>query len=91
MLIALGFLIDTIAGNADAGGNFGFTNPIASVVFWIGKAAFAFMLPILAGYISQSIADRPGLLPGIVGGYHATTGATLSSHLQVMIRQYQDF
>ncbi len=48
VLIALGFLIDTIAGNADAGGNFGFTNPIASVVFWIGKAAFAFMLPILA-------------------------------------------
>lgn len=79
VLIALGFLIDTIAGNADAGGNFGFTNPIASVVFWIGKAAFAFMLPILAGYISQSIADRPGLLPGIVGGYLATTGATLSS------------
>ena len=79
VLIALGFLIDTVAGNANVGGNFGFTNPIAAVVFWIGKAAFAFMLPILAGYISQSIADRPGLLPGIVGGYLATTGATLSS------------
>ena len=79
VLIALGFLIDTIAGNANVGGNFGFTNPIASVVFWIGKAAFAFMLPILAGYIAQSIADRPGLLPGIVGGYLATTGATLTS------------
>ena len=78
-LIALGFLIDSIAGNANVGGNFGFTNPIAAVVFWIGKAAFAFMLPILAGYIAQSIADRPGLLPGIVGGYLATTGATLSS------------
>ena len=79
VLIALGFLIDTIAGNANVGGNFGFTNPIAAVVFWIGKAAFAFMLPILAGYIAQSIADRPGLLPGIVGGYLATTGATLTS------------
>ncbi|MCM1115551.1 MAG: fructose-specific PTS transporter subunit EIIC [Clostridium sp.] len=79
VLIALGFLIDTIAGNADSGGDFGSVNPIASVIFWIGKAAFAFMLPILAGYISQSIADRPGLLPGIVGGYLATTGATLSS------------
>lgn len=79
VLIALGFLIDTIAGNANVGGNFGFTNPIAAVVFWIGKAAFAFMLPILAGYIAQSIADRPGLLSGIVGGYLATTGATLSS------------
>lgn len=79
VLIALGFLIDTFAGNADVGGDFGSTNPIAAVIFWIGKAAFAFMLPILAGYISQSIADRPGLLPGIVGGYLATTGATLSS------------
>lgn len=79
VLIALGFLIDTLAGNADIGGDFGSANPIAAVVFWIGKAAFAFMLPILAGYISQSIADRPGLLPGIVGGYLATTGATLTS------------
>lgn len=79
VLIALGFLIDTLAGNADVGGNFGFTHPVASVVFWIGKAAFAFMLPILAGYIAQSVADRPGLLPGIVGGYLATTGATLTS------------
>ena len=79
VLIALGFLIDTIAGNANAGGTFGFTHPVAAVVFWIGKAAFAFMLPILAGYIAQSIADRPGLLPGIVGGYLATTGATLAS------------
>ncbi len=79
VLIALGFLIDTLAGNADVGGDFGYTNPVAAVIFWIGKAAFAFMLPILAGYISQSIADRPGLLPGIVGGYLATTGATLSS------------
>lgn len=79
VLIALGFLIDTIAGNANVGENFGQTNPVASVVFWIGKAAFSFMLPILAGYIAQSIADRPGLLPGIVGGYLATTGATIMS------------
>lgn len=78
VLIALGFLIDTMAGNAEAGGNFGQTNPIASVIFWIGKAAFSFMIPILSGYIAQSIADRPGLLPGIVGGYLATTGATLA-------------
>ena len=69
VLIALGFLIDTLAGNANAGGNFGQTNPVAAVIFWIGKAAFSFMIPILAGYIAQSIADRPGLLPGIVGGY----------------------
>ena len=76
VLIALGFLIDTFAGNAGTD-TFGFTNPVASVIFWIGKAAFAFMLPILAGYIAMSIGDRPALLPGIVGGYLATTGATI--------------
>lgn len=79
VLIALGFLIDTIAGNANVGGAFGSAHPAASVVFWIGKAAFAFMMPILAGYIASSVADRPGLLPGIVGGYLAATGATLTS------------
>ncbi len=79
VLIALGFLIDTVAGNANVGGAFGSTHPAASVVFWIGKAAFAFMMPILAGYIASSVADRPGLLPGIVGGYLATTGATIAS------------
>ena len=41
VLIALGFLIDTLAGNANAGGNFGQTNPVAAVIFWIGKAAFS--------------------------------------------------
>lgn len=79
VLIALGFLIDSIAGNANVGSNFGQTSPVAAVIYWIGQAAFSFMLPILAGYISQSIADRPGLLPGIVGGYLATTGATLAN------------
>lgn len=79
VLIALGFLIDTIAGNADVGSTFGFTNPIASAVFWIGKAAFALMLPILAGFIAQSIADRPGLLPGIVGGVFAANGYTFQA------------
>ena len=79
ILIALGFLIDTIAGNADVGGTFGFTNPVAAIVFWIGKAAFAFMLPILAGYIAMSIGDRPALLPGIVGGFIAANGYTFRS------------
>ena len=49
VLIALGFLFDTLAGNADVGGTFGFTSPVAAIVFWIGKAAFALMLPILFG------------------------------------------
>ena len=82
VLIALGFLIDTIAGNADVGGTFGFTSPIASAVFWIGKAAFALMLPILAGFIAQSIADRPGLLPGIVGGVFAANGYTFQALME---------
>src|SRR5699024_10084474 len=48
--------------------------------FWkqveaIGGASFAFMVPILAGYIAYSIADRPGLAPGIVGGYIAANGS----------------
>lgn len=79
VLIALGFLIDTIAGNADVGGTFGFTNPIAAVAFWIGKAAFALMLPILSAYIASSIADRPGLLPGMIGGVFASSGYTFNS------------
>ena len=84
VLIALGFLIDTILGNAtladgSANGAFGFTSFAASVPFWIGKIAFSFMLPILAGYISQSIADRPGLLPGIIGGMIAANGYTFAS------------
>ena len=82
VLIALGFLIDTIAGNADVGGTFGFTSPIASAVFWIGKAAFALMLPILAGFIAQSIADRPGLRPGIVGGVFAANGYTFQAFME---------
>ena len=82
VLIALGFLIDTIAGNADVGGTFGFTNNIAAVVFWIGKAAFAFMLPILAAYIAQSIADRHGLLPGFVGGLFAANGYTFNAFFE---------
>lgn len=82
VLIALGFLIDTIAGNADVGGTFGFTNNIAASVFWIGKAAFSLMLPILAGFIAESIADRPGLLPGMLGGIFAANGYTFSAFFE---------
>lgn len=82
VLIALGFLIDSIAGNADVGGTFGYTNPVAAIVFWIGKAAFALMLPVLAAYIAESIADRPGLLPGFVGGVFASSGYTFNSLIE---------
>lgn len=84
VLIAIGFLIDTLLGNAtladgSANGAFGFTSFAASVPFWIGKIAFGLMLPILAGYIAQSIADRPGLLPGMLGGMIAANGYTFNS------------
>ena len=84
VLIALGFLIDTILGNAtladgSANGAFGFTSFAASIPFWIGKIAFGMMLPILSGYIAQSIADRPGLLPGMLGGMIAANGYTFTS------------
>lgn len=84
VLIALGFLIDTLLGNAtlsdgSANASFGFTSFAASIPFWIGKVAFGFMLPILAGYIAQSIADRPGLLPGMIGGMISAQGYTFNS------------
>ncbi|MGN0531725.1 MAG: fructose-specific PTS transporter subunit EIIC [Eubacterium sp.] len=82
ILIALGFLIDTIAGNANVGGTFGFTSHAAAVPFWIGKVAFAFMLPILSGYIAESIADRPGLLPGMLGGMIAANGYTFPAFFE---------
>lgn len=78
VMIALGFLIDSIAGTP-AGPTLGFTNPVAAVVFWIGKAAFALMLPVLSAYIASSIADRPGLMVGFVGGVFASSGYTFSS------------
>lgn len=78
IFIALGFLIDTIAGvdPQAAGSAFGTVTPIASWFKNIGNFAFSFMIPVLAGFIAMSIADRPGFLVGIVGGILATNGAT---------------
>ncbi|WP_373895504.1 fructose-specific PTS transporter subunit EIIC [Virgibacillus sp. CBA3643] len=45
----------------------------------IGNAAFSFMVPILAGFIAVSIADRPGLAPGMIGGFIASTGSFYGS------------
>lgn len=50
-------------------------NPIALFIFTLGKLAFALMLPVLAGFIGHSIADRPGLVIGFVGGMLASPGA----------------
>lgn len=78
IFIALAFLIDTIMG-APQDGNFGTYTPVAAFFKTIGGYAFSFMVPVLAGYIGKSIADRPGFLVGLVGGCLATTGSTFAA------------
>lgn len=77
IFIALAFLIDTIAGAPQDSG-FGTHTAAAAFFKTIGGYAFNFMVPVLAGYIGKSIADRPGFLVGLVGGYLATTGSTFA-------------
>jgi len=96
ILIALGFLLGSVAkgGGADGGGiraydaaamgvpvsdtgavtgfNYADLGNWAFIIFWLGKAAFAFFIPVLAGYVAFAIADRPGLVPGFVAGALAT-------------------
>lgn len=76
ILIALAFLFDDQAINP---ANFGKNTPLAAVLKTIGDQAFGFMLPVLAGFISMSIADRPGLAVGFVGGAIANAGYTFSN------------
>lgn len=78
IFIAIAFLIDTMAGNAGTA-DFGMVNPAAAWFKTIGGYAFNLMVPILAGFIAMSIADRPGLLAGLVGGFLATAGSTFAS------------
>ena len=78
IFIALAFLIDTIAG-APQDESFGTYTAAAAFFKTVGGFAFNFMVPVLAGYIGKSIADRPGFLVGLVGGYLATTGSTFAS------------
>ena len=78
IFIAIAFLIDSFAG-VPQDGNFGSGTPVSLWFMKIGNAAFGFMLPILAGFIAMSIADRPGLLVGIVGGALAASGATFTN------------
>ena len=78
IFIAIAFLIDAAAG-APQDGNFGSATPAAAWFKSIGGVAFGFMLPILAGFIAQSIADRPGLLVGFVGGSLAAVGSTFAA------------
>ncbi|MFI6879217.1 fructose-specific PTS transporter subunit EIIC [Streptomyces sp. NPDC050400] len=79
LLIALGFAIggyevadvkvETLLNSFD----WGSTTSWAALLFYTGQAAFAFLVPVLAGYIAYGMADRPGLVPGFVGGSIALT------------------
>ena len=76
ILIAIAFLLDDYSINP---ANFGMNTPIAAFFKTIGGMAFDFMLLILSGYIAMSIADRPGLVVGFVGGAIAKAGTTFTS------------
>ena len=78
IFIAIAFLIDAMTG-APQTGDFGSVHPAAAWFKGIGGVAFGFMLPILAGFIAMSIADRPGLLVGFVGGALAASGSTFAA------------
>ena len=74
ILIALAFLFDTFNPSNPSG--FGSGTPLSAFLMKIGGASFGFMLPVLAGYIAMSIADRPGLVAGFVGGLLANQGGS---------------
>ena len=76
ILIAIAFLLDDYSIDPS---NFGMNTPIAAFFKTAGGVAFNFMLPILAGYIAMSIADRPGLMVGFAGGAIASAGTTFVS------------
>ncbi len=73
ILIALAFLFDDYSINP---ANFGMNTPFAAFLKTVGGTAFAFMLPVLAGYIAMSIGDRPALAVGFVGGMLANEGGS---------------
>ena len=81
ILIAIAFLIDGFCVDinslpADQRSNFGTITEAAALFKGIGGIAFGFMLPILSGFIAMSIADRPGLAVGFVGGAIAANGTS---------------
>lgn len=76
ILIAMAFLFDGAhAGTAE----FGMGNPFSGFLKQVGDISFGMMFPILAGYIAMAIADRPALMPGIVGGLLAKSGMTMAA------------
>ena len=77
IMIAIAFLLDQILGvPKDQLSNLGSYHEIAAQFKAIGAAAFGFMLPVLAGYIAYSIAEKPGLVSGFVAGAIASSGAS---------------
>ena len=78
IMIALAFLIDTIAG-APRDGDFGTYTALAAFFKGAGGIAFNFMLPVLAGFIAQSIGDRPAIAVGFTGGSMAAIGCTFAA------------
>ena len=76
ILIAIAFLLDDYSIDPS---NFGMNTPVAAFFKTIGGMAFDFMLVILSGYIAMSIADRPGLVVGFVGGAISKAGTTFTS------------
>lgn len=78
ILTAIAFLIDTICGyGSTGGGNFGSCTPLSALFKYIGGLSMGMMVPVLAGYIAYSIADRPGLAVGFAGGLLAANGNAL--------------
>lgn len=105
ILIALAFLIDGLSVDmnslpVDQRANFGTITPVAAMLKGIGGTAFAFMLPILAGFIAMAIGDRPALAVGLVGGMMAASGKSgflgalvagfLAGYIIVLLRKVCD-
>lgn len=84
LLTAIAFLIDTIAGYGGSGSSsFGSMTPLSALFKYIGGLCMGLMVPVLAGFIAESIADRPGLVVGFTGGLLAANGnAVLASYLE---------
>lgn len=81
ILIALSFLVDSLSVDLSAltveqRSNLGTITETAKTLKTIGGLSFSFMLPVLAGFIAMSIADRPGLVAGFVGGAIAASGTS---------------
>lgn len=80
ILTAIAFLIDTILGYGTTGGpNFGSMVPLSALFKYVGGLAMGLMVPVLAGFIAYSIADKPGLAVGFLGGLLAANGNAIAA------------